>query len=191
MTTETAIQLLTAEEFYELPEAPHGGKMELVCGRTVTHMPVARPHSRLALRIGSRLERFVDEHRLGEVGVEWGFVLRRNPDSVRGPDVHFVRSDRLSDDPLSPGFFEGSPDLAVEVVSQSDTDSELVGKVQQYLEAGTPRIWVVRPEYRTIEVHYPGVDPHTFHDGDTLTSADAGFEVEGFALEVTVLFGEQ
>ena len=59
MSTESATALLTAEEFYELPDAPHGGKMELICGRLVTHMPVGRNHSRIALRVGSRLERFI------------------------------------------------------------------------------------------------------------------------------------
>lgn len=190
MTTETAIQLLTAEEFYALPDAPHGGKMELICGRTVTHLPVGRPHSRMAGRVYSRLDRFVEAHRLGEVGLELGFVLGRNPDVVRAPDVHFVRRERLPDDPSAGGFIEGAPDLAVEVTSPGDRDNEVIQKLGQYQDAGAPRVWVVRPEFRTVTVHYLHEDPHTFKDGDVLTSHDAGFEVEGFELAVTELFGE-
>ncbi len=190
MTTETAIQLLTAEEFYELPDAPHGGKMELICGRTVTHMPVGGPHGRFAGRVYSRLDRFIETHRLGEAGLEVGFILSRNPDTVRAPDVHFVRANRLTNGHMPAGFFRGAPDLAVEVVSPGDTDSELVEKLMHYQRSGVLRAWVVRPEARTITVHYPDNNAHTFYDGDTLTSADAGFEIEGFALDVTELFGQ-
>ena len=189
MSTESATALLTAEEFYELPDAPHGGKMELICGRPVTHMPVGRNHSRIALRVGSRLERFIEAHQLGEVGVEAGFRISSNPDTVRAPDVHFIRASRLSMAISSDAFFPGPPDLAVEVVSPGDTDRELDEKLAQYRQSGVARSWVVRPEARTVTVHYPDGASRLFGDGATLTSDDAGFEVEGFALAITELFG--
>ena len=188
MSTESATALLTAEEFYELPDAPHGGKMELICGRVVTNMPVGAKHGKYAGRVYSRLERFIENNDLGEIGLEAGFRLSRNPDTVRAPDVHFVRRDKLPDG-LPDGFFPISPDLAVEVVSPGDTERELAEKLGQYRDAGVARSWVVRPERRSITVHYHDGTVNTFKDGDTLDTNDAGFEVEGFALPITELFG--
>lgn len=188
MSTETAVQLLTAEDFYALPNAPHGGKMELIRGRTVTHMPVGGPHSEWAILVATELQHFVRQHKLGAVGAECGFVLSRNPDTVRAPDVHFVRASRLANGRMPRGFFEGPPDLAVEVVSPDDRDNELAEKLSQYLRAGAQRAWVVRPELQTVTVHYPDGNAHTFEAGAFLTSHDAGFEVDGFALDVASLF---
>ncbi len=190
MSIESAVQLLTAEAFLALPDAPHGGKMELIRGRTVTHMPVGGPHSELTILVATELSLFARPHKLGAVGAECGFVLSRNPDTVRAPDVHFVRMSRLPSGRMPRGFFDGPPDLAVEVISPDDTDRELVEKLMQYQRAGVSRAWVVRPEARTITVHYPEGNAHTFEPGATLTSHDAGFEVEGFALDVGALFGE-
>ena len=188
MSTETATALLTAEEFYELPDAPHGGKMELICGRLVTHMPVGAKHSEIAGDVYHYLREFIKAHRLGSIGLEAGFRLSRNPDTVRAPDVHFVRHNQLPGG-LPDGFFPISPDLAVEVVSPGDTERELAEKLGQYRDAGVARSWVVRPERRSITVHYPDGTVNTFKDGDTLDTNDAGFEVEGFALAITELFG--
>ena len=138
MSTESATALLTAEEFYKLPDAPHGGKMELICGRVVTHMPVGAKHGKFAGRVYSRLERFIENNDLGEIGLETGFRLSRNPDTVRAPDVHFVRRGKLPDG-LPDGFYPISPDLAVEVVSPGDTEHELAEKLGQYRDAGVAR----------------------------------------------------
>ena len=189
MSTETATALLTAEEFYVLPDAPHGGKMELICGRLVTHMPVGGVHSECAGEVILWLGPFVKAHKLGSIGLECGFRLSRNPDTVRGPDVHFVRMGRLPSGRMPAGIFPGPPDLAVEVVSPGDTERELAEKLGQYRDAGVARSWVVRPERRTVTVHYADGTARTFEDGDILDSNDAGFEVEGFAMPVTELFG--
>jgi Uma2 family endonuclease len=85
-------------------------------------------------------------------------------------------------------FFEGSPDLAVEVVSPGDTDREVTDKVRDYLSHDTPLVWVIRPESQTLTVHRPDMTARTYVPGEALTSADAGFEVEGFALRVEDLF---
>ena len=189
MTTESATALLTAEEFYELPDAPHGGKMELICGRVVTHMPVGGVHGETAADIVLLLGPFVKAHRLGSIGLEVGFRLARNPDTVRGPDVHFVRRARLASGRMPGGAFAGPPDLAIEIISPWDTQREITEKLAQFQEAGTQRVWVVRPERRTVTVHYSDGATRNFVDGDTLDSNDAGFEVDGFALSVTELFG--
>lgn len=188
MSIETAAQLITAEAFLAMPHVAHGGKMELIRGRVVTHMPVGGPHGEVASLVSFELLSFVRPRQLGSVGVEVGFVLSRDPDTVRAPDVHFVRASRLPGGRMPRGFFEGPPDLAVEVVSPDDTDSELATKLSQYFRAGVLRAWVVRPELQTVTVHYPDGNAHTFEAGATLSSHDAGFEVDGFALDVASLF---
>ncbi|MBI2765155.1 MAG: Uma2 family endonuclease [Chloroflexi bacterium] len=188
MTAPHGTKLLTADEFYALPDPPEGGKMELIRGEVVTHMPVGGPHGRIALRVGSRLLAFVDDKRLGDAGVEVGFRLSREPDTVRAPDVHFVRAERLTDGRMPRAFFPGCPDLAVEVVSPDETDAEINKKLKQYVDAGTPRVWIVRPEQETVTVHRQGGDAHTYASGDALTSDDAGFGEPGFELLVSTIF---
>src|SRR5688572_24308012 len=110
MSAEPASRTLTAEEFFRLPDPPEGGKMELVCGRVVTHMPVGGEHGIIALAIGSELRAFATGHSLGQVGVEVGFRLFEVPDTVRAPDAHFVRADRLIDGRMPRSLYPGYPD---------------------------------------------------------------------------------
>lgn len=182
-------RLLTADEFWELPEPAHGGRMELVAGRVVTEMPVGRLHAKVAARIAAFLLAFSDKFRLGEVHVEMGHRTVRRPDSVRAPDVSFVSRDRLAGLP-DDGFAEDSPTLAVEVVSPNDRERDIAAKIEEYLNAGAERVWVVRPRNRTVTVHRPGGDSHTYSGSDVLTSADAAFGVDGFALPLEQLFAE-
>lgn len=186
MTTETPIRLMTAEEFAELPDAEHGGKMELLSGRVVTHMPVGRPHGQIASEILVELKLFARANALGEVAMETGFILNRRPDVVRAPDVHFVSAKRLQGIP-NRGFMELSPDLAVEVLSPDDRQSEMNVKVAQYRLAGTKRVWVVDPETKTVMVYRPD-GPSLLELDGTLNSDDASFEVAGFELPLREIF---
>jgi Uma2 family endonuclease len=70
---------------------------------------------------------------------------------VRAPDLAFVARDRLPADPR--GFARLAPDLVVEIVSPSNTVSEIQGKVSDYLDAGTRLVWVVEPRGRTVTVY--------------------------------------
>jgi Uma2 family endonuclease len=92
----------------------------------------------------------------------------------------------MSDD----GFVEDSPTLAIEVVSPNDRERDIAAKVEEYFDAGAQRVWIVRPKNRTVTVHRPRGDAHTYSVRDTLTSADAAFAVEGFALSLGELFAE-
>ena len=91
------------------------------------------------MRIGWRLAQYVEEHDLGAVyAAETGFILARNPDTVRAPDVAFVSRERLRAAAAAPGYWPGPPDLAVEVVSPSDTFSEMEGKLDSAQFSATP-----------------------------------------------------
>lgn len=185
----SAEELLTADEFMSLLEPESGGRMELVAGRVLVEMPVGRRHARTAARLARKLGEFVDDNRLGEVHVEVGTVTRREPDSVRAPDVSFVGADRLSTMPQD-GYLVGPPDLAIEVMSPEDRESDVSRKVEEYLDAGVRRVWIVRPRNMTVTVHRPGGDSHTYAASAILTSDDAGFPIDGLRIELATLFAE-
>ena len=109
-TTKT---LMTAEQLLGIAGSR---RCELVRGELVEMSPVGKTHSWIVALLLSWMVSFVREHKLGRVGTELGFILARNPDVVRAPDICFVSAQRWKGtDPH--GFFEGAPDLAVEVVS--------------------------------------------------------------------------
>ncbi len=181
-------RLLTADEFWELPEPAHGGRTELVAGRVVTEMPVGEIHAFLAVRLAALFLAFVEKHQLGRVYVELGHRLETAPDTVRAPDVSFLRREKGS--PVTVRYVDEPPTLAVEITSPDDKESDVAEKVGEYLNAGAERVWVVRPRNRTVTVHRPGGDSHTYSGNDTLTSADAAFRAEGFILPLEQLFAE-
>ncbi len=187
-TAPSSEQLLTADEFYLLPDPPHGGKMELVSGKAVVHMPPGGVHGKLARRLSARIGDFVDQHRLGETLVESGYRLRRNPDTVLGPDVSFVESSRLAGGRLPDGFIDEVPALAVEVMSPNDTRKEVLAKVGDYLDCGVARVWVVREKDRTVIVYGQDDQIKVVPSDGVLTSDDAGFAVPGFELKLSEIF---
>jgi Uma2 family endonuclease len=142
----------------------------------------------VALSIGNKLGEFCEARGLGRAGVEIGFLLKRDPDLLRAPDVSFLVASRLEGGRFPRGYVDGPPSLAVEVVSPGESDAEVSAKVEEYLGIGTPRVWVVRPELKTITVHRPGGDAHTYRSGETLTSDDAGFDADGFELALETVF---
>ena len=180
--------LLTADEFWELPEPPHGGRMELAAGRVVTEMPVGELHAHLAVKLAAMLLAFVSAHRLGRVYAELGHRLSSAPDTVRAPDVSFLP--RAQGSPIGVRYVDEAPALAVEIMSPDDREGDVAIKVEEYFDAGSSRVWIVRPSNRTVTVHRPGGDAHTYNSSNTLTSDDAGFSVHGFALSLAELFAE-
>ena len=115
--------------------------------------PAGNRHSIIAFRIGARLLTHVEARDLGEVtGADGGYWITRNPDTVRVPDVGFIRRERTV---ITDGFFEGPPDVAIEVISPSDTYTEVDEKTQEWLRAGTRAVVVVNPRRNTVRVHRP------------------------------------
>ncbi len=188
--TQVAERLTSAVEFALLPNPPEGGKVELVRGRVVAMPPVGPEHGERALDLGSDLRSFARMHDLGRVRVETGYWLRAEPDTLRAPDVSFVLKARLATEAPHHGGVLQAPDLAVEVVSPSDRDVDVQEKVDDYLAAGVQRVWVVRPALKTVTVHRPGGDAHTYGGDNALSSDDAGFAVAGFRLALNELFAD-
>lgn len=176
--------LLTLDEFERLPDDEC--RAELFRGRLVRGPPAGMDHGRLANRIAFLLTGFVDRETLGEVfTADTGFVLFQNPPTVRAPDIAFVSRDRLPSPKESIGFGRLAPDLAVEIVSPSNTAIEILEKVEDYLEAGTRLVWVVEPRRRSITVYRSRSEIQLLKGDDTLE----GFDVLlGFTLRVAGLF---
>ena len=147
--------------------------------------PVGGVHGSISSRLDRRLGSFVEAHDLGEVFIEAGFILATDPDTVRLPDVSFVREDRLSAG-LPSGYFPFAPDLAVEIISPNDNHAEVAEKVAEYLAAGTRLVVVVDPLKRTITKHpYQGAITR-LGESDTLALDDI---MPGFECAAADIFG--
>lgn len=129
---------------------------------------------------------FVIPRRIGEVvASDVGFWLEEEPDTVREPDVAFISAQRLPPDEDVPGYFEGPPDLAVEIASSSDSPRQLFDRARMWVSFGVPLVWTVDPEARTIDIHQPNHPLIRLSADDTL---DGGKVLPGFSCTVNDLF---
>jgi Uma2 family endonuclease len=146
MSTRT---LMTLQQFFDLPEDDSGWTYELDRGELIKTPPSVAKHELMKNWIAELLMPFAEKATLGVVLVESGFTLE--PESWRRPDVSFLCRDRVTkldlDEPLA-----GAPDLAIEVVSPSDSQRRLTHKVQHFLETGTTEVWIVYPDSREVNV---------------------------------------
>ncbi len=178
----TVQEITTAEQLLETPGL---GRCELVAGELIMMSPSGYEHGVVAGRIHGFLFSFVRKKRLGMVtAAETGFQIGHNPDTVRTPDVGFIRADRVPS-ARTRGFFPGPPDLAVEVVSPTDRGGEVLAKVRNWLAAGCQVVWVADPNLQTMTVYRGSHEPAIVNNTDELTD-DA--ILPGFRLAVAEVF---
>ncbi len=179
----TTPSILTAAQLREIPNL---GRCELVQGELIMMSPAGYGHGQIASRIDRRLGNFVDANRLGVVTTaEAGFQIAHNPDTVRVPDVAFVRAARAPAQYMT-GFFPGPPDLAVEVVSPTDRPAEVEAKSREWLAAGCRMVWVVDPQTATVAVYRPNAAVCTLRVPEILDGDDV---LAGFRLPLAEIFG--
>jgi Uma2 family endonuclease len=177
-------QLVTAEELLRMPD--DGYRYELVRGELRKMAPAGHLHGRIAINVTTPLDRHVRAHTLGTVyAAQTGFKLASNPDVVRAPDVAFIRRERVEEVGDVEGYWPGAPDLAVEVISPSDTYAEVQEKVFDWIEAGTQMVILVMPRQRTVTVYRSLADIIMLTEHDTL---DGGDVVPGWKIPVRELF---
>ncbi len=175
---------MTAQDLLRLPD--DGKRRELVEGELREMAPAGARHGRAAMRLASRLDRYVEENRHGAVlAAETGFRISSNPDTVRAPDVSFVARDRVPPEGMPEGYWGIAPDLVAEVVSPNDTASEVQSKVQMWLEAGVHLVWVVYPDTRSVVAYESLKEISTLTAGDIL---GGGTIVPGFECPVSEIF---
>jgi len=177
-------KLITAEEFARMPNPPDGSQQELVRGVIVTMPPPGGLHGFCCLKVGLKVGNFVDGQQLGTVvSNDTGFILERNPDTVRGPDVSFWSKESLPTVPR--GYIEVPPDLAVEVVSPDDHFARINRKLVEYTARRIRLVWIVDPEDRSVTVYRPDQPPKILGENDTLSGEDV---LPGFSCLVRALF---
>jgi Uma2 family endonuclease len=120
------------------------------------------------------------------LGAETGFRIAEDPDTVRAPDVAFVRVERVSASPMK-GFFPGAPDLAVEVLSPGDHASEVLDKVHDWLRAGCQTVWIVDPRTCTISIYRSSHPIAVLGKSEVLSGEDL---LPGFSVSVAEIFAE-
>jgi len=177
-------RLLTAEDLYQLgPDAPY----ILVEGALVEVNPPGGIHGEVAGKLSAYLGIFILTNKLGKFFThDAGFVLQQNPDTVFGPDFAFIRQGRLTKSPTA--YIRTIPDLAVEVVSPSNTRPDVDRKTRIYLDAGVEQVWIVDPFRGELSVRQADAPTVTLGPEDIISGNDL---LPGFELRVGDLFEEE
>jgi len=168
---------MTLEEFLEHDTEGY----EYVKGELVPMSAASIGHGKISVRVIRYLDPHVHRNQLGEVfTAETTF---RVGERLVKPDVAFASTARVPEDETK--GFPIPPDLAVEVISPTDTQWDVSEKVQDYLDAGTQMVWVIDPVLQTVAVYRPNTDYKLLKRGNTLNGEDV---VEGFSCQVAQLF---
>ena len=180
---------ISADEFLDMSNSPEYADcyVELVEGRVIEMSWPKLLHGYVATELGLALAMHVKAQGLGMVITsEIGFVLARRPsgrDTVRGIDISFLSTERTPDS-LPDRWFEGAPDLAIEIISPGNTFRDIDLKISQLLNAGAQAVWIVQPDARKVHVHtVQGI--RVFMEDDTLTGGDI---LPGFEIKVADIF---
>lgn len=185
MTISTDQRIWSDEEFMALSKDGH--RYELVQGALVDMGNSGMEHGGIGSFLGGLIAVYVRQQKLGIVcDSSTAFTLKNG--NKRSPDVSFVAKERLKGLKRPPrGFFQGSPDLVVEILSPSNTIEEIHDKIVEYFENDTRLVWVVHPDEKYVLVyHCPEPDrflrPQDSLDGEAI--------VPGFEMAVADLFEE-
>ena len=194
VTTKTRAQIgtdpippqpMTVEECARFEEPEDGYRYELVRGvLTVQEPGPGYPHASLQADLVRRLGNWTRQTGRGNVAVDMGCIIRMTPATVRRPDICIF---------LEPGSWEntpgnwaqGAPEIAIEVLSLSNTPAAMREKMRDYFEAGALRVWMVDPKARTVTIHRSDGSETIFRNGNRLEDPDV---LPGFGLEMSELF---
>jgi Uma2 family endonuclease len=176
-------KVVTADELSAMgSDAPY----DLIEGELHEVSPSWVKASIISQAISGWMTPFVREHSLGFItGEQGGYLLSQDPDTVVAPDLAFVQTHRIPIGYDFESFFPGPPDLAVEVVSPSDSQAEVFRKLARYAAANCPVVWIIYPAQRAVTVHELGEPPKTFQEGEVLTGGEI---LPGFELAVSEIF---
>ncbi len=165
---------------------PHDQPCELIAGEIAMMTPTGFEHGEIESNIDFLLKSHVIKNNLGSVvSGDAGFLISRDPDTVRAPDVAFVRGDRKFG--RLKNYFPGAPDLAVEVISPTDRLQNVDEKTQAWLDGGAALVWVVWPDLRSVVVHRAGKPPRILHEQDVITGEEV---LPDFECRVGEFFGK-
>ena len=175
-------RLYTAQDLAALPD--DGKVYELHNGVLVEVEGSKYRQSQLAAWLIYLILSFVEQHGLGgEVtGADGSAVL--NEFNTRIPDVSYISAERVSTQDKD-SYIEGAPDLAIEVVSPSNSNLEMQQRAAEYLLAGAQLVWIVNPAKQTVDVYGPHGTRTVLSGTDSL---DGGDMLAGLALSLSKVF---
>jgi len=160
---------ITWQAFEQLPDGD-GWHREVVDGELIVLPPPKSRHSKIAFATAEALLP-LKQRGVANVYIEAGFKLSTDPPTWIQPDVSVLRLERVratqGDD-----YFVGSPELAIEVVSPSETARDLNRKIDALLAGGSFAVWVVYPEEREVRVFIPGGTSYTRRVDEFLTAPE-------------------
>lgn len=137
---------------------PERVRWRLVEGELFMMSPAGGQHGRICSNLSYLLGKYARETKAGQsFGAETGYILTHNPDTMLAPDASFITADRCQ--PVTEAFIDGPPDLAVEVISPSQSAPNATEKAELWLELGARMVWLVWPRQQRVTVYAPGHPP--------------------------------
>jgi Uma2 family endonuclease len=175
--------LMSLEEFHALPEKK-GIEYQLLRGRLIEMSAPTVEHGEIEVNFGWQLRSYVAQAAIDYiVASNTGFLL--SPETKLVPDVCVLPRAKADSLEIVRGALQGAPDLAIEIVSPSDSGLELDEKVAEYLAAGTQIVWVAYPPTRHGVAHYATGEIRNFTTDQIL---DAGDVLPGLQIPVKDIF---
>ncbi len=182
-----ARKVWTEEEIQALPD--DGYIHEIVNGELVMSPKNNFEHESIFSRLYLPLAEFNRKHRLGIVrGSNAGYWMHNR--NCRAPDISFLpraRLEALGFKPNSRRFFPGAPDLAVEILSPSNTRIEIDERLKDYFASGTQVAWIINPEDESVEVCHSPTQRKLVGSGGLLEGEHL---LPGFQFPIASLFRE-
>lgn len=175
---------ITADEFFHMPSTDM--RQELVRGVVCEMPPAGAEHGRIVAVLSALIYNVIKPAQLGTVFGEIGVWVERGPDTVRAPDVAFYSAERMPLDDKTKGYPDYVPDIAVEVVSRNDRVTEVNDKARMWVDSGVRLVWIVWPDWGTVDVHRPGEAVVELSGDATLDGLDV---LPGFSVPLTDIFG--
>lgn len=172
--------LLSYPQFLDLPE-PETGHYELDAGELIVVSPPKPRNGFICDRLIRHLSEFVERTGVGKIVSNVGFRLGN--ETVRATDVAFISRDQFKN--LDPDeYVEGSPTIAIEVVSPTDSFEDMNTKMEQYLAGGAQSVWIIVPRTQKVEICRAGESRVVLDRGSVITDS----VLPGFSLPVASLF---
>ncbi len=183
MTISTEKKVWTDAEFMALPKDGH--RYELVNGALVDMGNSGMENGYIACILTIVLGGYIRVNKLGAIcDSSTAFILKTG--NKRSPDFSFIAKNRLKGLSRPPrGFFQGSPDLAVEILSPSNTIEEIHGKIVEYFDNDTRLVWVIHPDEKYVLVYHSPEPDRFLRSADHLDEEEV---VPGFSMAVAELF---
>ncbi len=172
------------KEFYALVHEDH--KVEFINGEIVFQSPVRKAHWLVSTRLASRLNSYVEENKLGIVGVEKVMITLSRNDYE--PDICFFSSEKAKSFTDEQMRFP-APDFVVEILSDSTEERDRGIKMRDYAAHKIPEYWIINSKEKTIEQYWLKDKHYELHQ-KVAEGKITALVIKGFSIALSDLFGE-